>query len=375
MRADTSNTVVHPFFIHATAGLGMHFRANITDSVETVRLHAKHGQLAFEQAAEINKGNDPYIKAQAFLQIATASLYGRWFEFCRQYLTKACLAINAAKLQFIPATGRLPKLTEDVFERLAILSQNIYFENYMFLAVDGVEPNMTAGIEREFRQELQQAYPHLFDICPLTMRAQAILLVKDVILVMSFCSTDGTRPSQWKKACDEVVPRLREYSETLLRDIPQFMEIGDTYGMEIIQSSCACCLAHLALLCDFIGRLEPNSKPQMDVVCDWSLSRLGDLTRAINFDEYTYLDLLLKISWERSLVVFSSRIDYLSYEESSPLRHHREVVEKAWSDFKAKLPNESPLSITALLTFVDGRQEGSNYPNFMLASERWTYGL
>ena len=154
MLADTSNTVVHPFFVHATAGLGMHLRANITDSPEVVRLHAKHGQLAWEQIAEINKGNDPHLKAQAFLQITTASLYGRWFEFSRQYLTKACIALNAAKLQFIPTTGHPPELTEEILERFAILSQNIYSENYMYLAVDGKEPRMTARIEMEFRHEL-----------------------------------------------------------------------------------------------------------------------------------------------------------------------------------------------------------------------------
>ena len=73
------------------------------------------------------------------------------------------------------------------------------------------------------------------------------------------------------------------------------MEIGDDHGAEIIQSSCVGCLAHLAPLCDFISRLEPNSKPQMDAICDSSLERLGRLTQEMNFDEYTYLDLLLKV--------------------------------------------------------------------------------
>ena len=73
------------------------------------------------------------------------------------------------------------------------------------------------------------------------------------------------------------------------------MEIGDTHGAEIIQNSCVGCLAHLSVLCDFIGRLEPNSKPRMDTVCDWSLERLGTLTTGMSFDEYTYLDLLLKV--------------------------------------------------------------------------------
>ena len=142
------------------AGLGMHFCANTTgsDSPEMVRLHATHGQLSFEQVAEISKGDDAMLKAQTFLQVATSSLYGRWFGFCRRYLTKACIALNAAKLQFIPTIGRPPGLTEDVLERLAILSQSIYFENYMFLAVDGKEPGMTVRIEKEFRYELPVSF-------------------------------------------------------------------------------------------------------------------------------------------------------------------------------------------------------------------------
>ena len=153
MHADTSNIVVHPFFVHAITGLGMHFLADVTNSQAMVRLHAKHGQLSFEQIAEISKGSDAHLKAQAYLQVAAASLNGRWFEFCRQYLTKACIALNAAKLQFIPTSGRPPALTEDILERLAILSQSIYFENYLFLVVDGKEPKMTTRIEKEFRRE------------------------------------------------------------------------------------------------------------------------------------------------------------------------------------------------------------------------------
>ena len=103
------------------------------------------------------------------------------------------------------------------------------------------------------------------------------------------------RPAQWKWICDELVTRLDEYSNALLRNILSFTKIGDSHGAEIIQSSCVGCLAHLAVLCDLVGRLEPNSKPQMDVVCDSSLVRLGRLTQEMDFDEYSYLDVLLRV--------------------------------------------------------------------------------
>jgi len=133
----------------------MHLCSGIGDSPAMVRLHAKHGQLAFEQIAEINRGFDAALKAKAFLFITSGSLFGRWIQLSRQYLTKACIALNAASLRFTPATGRPPELTEDVKEELSVLSQIIYFENYLFLTVDGVEPKMTVRIEKEFRHELQ----------------------------------------------------------------------------------------------------------------------------------------------------------------------------------------------------------------------------
>jgi len=155
MRGDTSNTVVHPFFAPAAAGLGIYLSADVGDSPTMVRLHAKHGQLALKQLAEIIKGSDANLQAQALLYVAAASLYSRWFVVSRKYIRKACIALNAASLRFIPTTGHPPGLTEDVRERLVVLSQIIYFENYMFLAVDGTEPKMTARIEKEFRHELQ----------------------------------------------------------------------------------------------------------------------------------------------------------------------------------------------------------------------------
>ena len=94
---------------------------------------------------------------------------------------------------------------------------------------------------------------------------------------------------------DQLVTRLDEYSDTLLRHLQRFLEVGDNRGAEVIQRSCVACLAHLAMLCDLTSRLEPSSKPQMDAICDSSLERLGRLTRSMKIDGYTYLDILLGV--------------------------------------------------------------------------------
>ena len=105
----------------------------------------------------------------------------------------------------------------------------------------------------------------------------------------------GVKPDQWKRICAGPVTRLDEYSDTLLRNLRTFLQIGDIQGAQIIQSSCIGCLAHLAVLCDLISCSDPNSKLQMDTICDSSLERLGNLTQEMNFEEYTYFDLLLRV--------------------------------------------------------------------------------
>jgi len=121
MRGDISNTIVHPAPTPTTIGLGVNFHAGL-DPHTTVRLRTKYGQLAFERLAEINKGNDTSLKVCAFLYVAASNLYGRWLKMAREYLTKARIVLNTAKLRFIPDTGRPPELTEDVHERLATLA-------------------------------------------------------------------------------------------------------------------------------------------------------------------------------------------------------------------------------------------------------------
>jgi hypothetical protein len=63
-------------------------------------------------------------------------------------------ADQAGNLQFVLACGCPPEVPEDLHDSLVVLSETIYWANYMFLMCSGPEPRMTAGLEKEFRQEL-----------------------------------------------------------------------------------------------------------------------------------------------------------------------------------------------------------------------------
>lgn len=152
---DTTGTIIHPFFIPASQALGMHLCDDMTDSPSMARLQARYLQNSFELLVGVFKGGDWELRAQVALWIVAASISLSDTEaFVFPYLRKSCEAINAAGLQFVPTYGRPPNFSEDLHEALAVLSQAIYFENFLFLTCGGAEPTMTARIEEEFRHEL-----------------------------------------------------------------------------------------------------------------------------------------------------------------------------------------------------------------------------
>jgi hypothetical protein len=72
-----------------------------------------------------------------------------------------------------------------------------------------------------------------------------------------------------------------------------------------------------------------------------------------------------QLSWKRSLRVFDSRIDDPLLREGASLRDYREIVAGMSADIDARLPGEYPPTLSVLLPFEDGREEGSKYPNFL----------
>ena len=168
----------------------------------------------------------------------------------------------------------------------------------------------------------QRTYPVLFKVCPLTMRTQTILLVRDATLFLDIVSDGGERvaigiwrltsrtsppisvhrSTQWRQSCDQLITLLDGYSETLLCNLRTFIEIGDNSGAEMIWSSCITCLACLTALCELVGRTEPTASLAMNALCDRNLERLGHLTEDIRSEEYTYLDLLLGVRTLRRLL-------------------------------------------------------------------------
>ena len=154
LRGDTSGRIIHPFFIFSAQFLGMHFCRGIEDSPAMIKRQARHMQRCMELLVDIFKGGDLELRAQVALWAIAASIMMPAIPRFL-YIKKGCEAIETAGLEFIPTYGRPPEFSEDLHERLSLLSQAVYFENYLFLTYGGAEPTMTARLEKEFRHQLQ----------------------------------------------------------------------------------------------------------------------------------------------------------------------------------------------------------------------------
>ena len=119
-----------------------------------VRLQAKHLQKCFEWHLEIFKGNDWELRAQAAVWVVSSSIVLSLERPTSLYMQKSYETVNAGGLKFIPIYGRPPEFSEDLHEKFSVLSQIIYFENFLFLTCGGAVPMMAARIEKEFRYQL-----------------------------------------------------------------------------------------------------------------------------------------------------------------------------------------------------------------------------
>jgi len=132
----------------------MPFLPGFRDTPPMLRFLAKRTQKGWECLAELFRVGDYNTKVQASILVAAGNVLINLPQTALLYVRKSCDFIKAGNLQFVPTYGRPPEFSEDLHETLVALSQTVYWANYLFLMCGGPEPQATAELEKEFRQEL-----------------------------------------------------------------------------------------------------------------------------------------------------------------------------------------------------------------------------
>ena len=162
VRGDTSNLVVDRHFVYMLQAFGVHLcRVSVTTA--NIRLQANNAQIIMESLIQLNKTNQEGTKVQALVSAIHACIIVGFTASAQLNLLRASEIIAKAKLRFLMEYEPPAELSERVLEDVSVLSQVIYLDNYFYLTSDGSVPVpvQTAGIEREFRSDLQVSHPTL----------------------------------------------------------------------------------------------------------------------------------------------------------------------------------------------------------------------
>ncbi|KAF9779636.1 hypothetical protein BJ322DRAFT_369328 [Thelephora terrestris] len=155
LRGDTSNSVVNYYFLDAIQAMGMVLSGIPDKTPAIVRLHARYAQRAWESLIQLKQTNQERVKVQALVVAVHCFVLTGLNVTGQLYLLKGCKIIDKANLRFLPAYEPPAEFSDQVREEVSALSQTIYLENYLYLALGGPAPLKTARIEREFRSDLR----------------------------------------------------------------------------------------------------------------------------------------------------------------------------------------------------------------------------
>ena len=81
------------------------------------------------------------------------------------------------------------------------------------------------------------------------------------------------------------------------------------------------------------------------------------------------------MSWKRALDSIDARVGLNLETESGSLSRWGVVLTKAYADFQENFLGPGHTSFASAILLVDGRSEGSNFPNLIVPGERERYGL
>ena len=181
----------------------------------------------------------------------------------------------------------------------------------------------------------------------------------------------------------------------MMENLERFIELTDTSGVGTIWTSCVTSLGHLAALCHLLGQTVPGLGSSMFDLCDLTLDKLANLSHEVHIEEYSHFDVLTgvrillapplcgkaltgnatQISWKRALDTIDALVESRPHAESGPLRYWRAAIGKAYTDTHLNPLEDGPDPLISSALSIDGRTEGSRYPNLLLPEDRARHGL
>lgn len=137
-----------------------HFYQEQRFQTSLAHIQAMHLQLCWESLLTMREAHDPLEKAQAWMFMASAAIHIHHITRAKHYLKRCLEIMKRHKIRMVSSeTGIVntsscgPPFTEEIHERVVLLSQLLYWLTYIYL-LDGHSEEDYPDLEHQFRFEL-----------------------------------------------------------------------------------------------------------------------------------------------------------------------------------------------------------------------------
>ena len=157
IHGDMESGTIHAFFIHYAHIWGCHLYQQFRSDFILLFLQSIYVYMAVESLSTIKEKQNPILFTQAVLLLSEMYFHTHHLDFGLKYLEMTAGIVKRNGLRFVmrsdnSATGPI-SVTEDIKQRIGLLSQLLYVETELFLLA-GRKPNLFEELEAEFKFDL-----------------------------------------------------------------------------------------------------------------------------------------------------------------------------------------------------------------------------
>lgn len=157
VHGDMQSGTIHPFFIHYAHIWGCHLYQQFRCDFVLLFLQSIYVYMAVESLTTIQEKDNPILLTQALLMTSEMYFHTHHLEFGLKYLEMAAGVVGKSELRFVMRSQNSARgafsVTDDIRQRVGLLSQLLYVETELFLLTDR-KPNLFDELEAEFKSDL-----------------------------------------------------------------------------------------------------------------------------------------------------------------------------------------------------------------------------
>jgi len=312
LSGDLSNTIIHPFFIHFAHLFGCNMYQEHRGHYSHLLLLDAHLHFARDALLSMKEGDDPLSFAQACFLMFLVCIYNQNIYLGSRYMKLVAGTIKRNDIRFVPRhtvgymanqhiNSPVSEFSEEVHERGSFLSEVLYSEVDLILLTGGKETALL-DLHTQFQQELPNAYPQMFKICPNTIRVKSVLSAQGAVQLLSMYKPQTMSTSGWSSSCKTYISSLKSDVADIRALMGHFVKNNDIASCISLQYS----TFGYAIPLGEINKIMKKHVLLLEHadMCREALHDVEQIIKDIPHEDLTFLNQFIQMCWSRASSFF-----------------------------------------------------------------------